>query len=107
MPRFSEWDVNAALVWITDLLRPPDLRRQAGQDRGDIAAGLQAEDGAAIVKKVEFDVTAAPDQLFVAVVIGPVFVEMGSDQVAVDDKKRTPDILDEVQIGIPAAFVLS
>ena len=32
-----------------------------------IAAGLEAENGAAVVEQVEFDITPAPDQLFLAV----------------------------------------
>ena len=87
-------------------VRPAYLRRQAGQDRGDIAAGLQAEDGAAIVKQVEFDIAATADELFVAVAVGPVLVEIGAHEMAVDDEEGAPDILGEVEVGIPAALVL-
>src|ERR1035438_4683669 len=48
--------------------RPLHLRRHRGQDRVDIAAGLQSKDGATVVEQVEFDITSAPDQLFLAVV---------------------------------------
>ena len=37
-----------------------------GQDGVDVAAGLQAEDGAAVVEQVELDVAAAADQLLLA-----------------------------------------
>ena len=46
--------------------RPLHHRRHRGQDRLDIAAGAQAEDRAAVVEQVEFDIAAAADQLLLA-----------------------------------------
>ena len=45
---------------------PAHLGRQRHQDRLDIAAGHQAELGAAVVQQVELDVAAAPHQLVLA-----------------------------------------
>ena len=50
---------------------PADFGRHGGQDRLDVAAGLEAEHGAAVVEQVELDVAAAADQLLVAVGLGP------------------------------------
>jgi hypothetical protein len=47
--------------------RPLHHRRHRRQDRVDVAAGLQAEDRAAVVEQVELDIAAAPHQLLVAV----------------------------------------
>src|SRR5262249_19146916 len=45
-------------LWVV-VVPPPRLRRQRHQDRLDAAAGLQAEDRAAVVDEVELDVAAA------------------------------------------------
>jgi len=42
-------------------LRPFRFRRQAHEDRLDVAAGLKAEQGAAIVDQIEFRIAAASD----------------------------------------------
>jgi len=41
------WDHGRALS-----LRPPDQRRHGGEDRLDIAAGLEPEDRAAVVERI-------------------------------------------------------
>jgi GMP synthase-like glutamine amidotransferase len=51
--------------------RPLHHGRHGAEDRFDIAAGLEAEGGAAVVEQVELDVAAAADQLLVAVGFGP------------------------------------
>jgi hypothetical protein len=40
-------------------LWPSHFGRQRHEDRLDIAAGLEAEEGAAVVEQVEFDIAAA------------------------------------------------
>src|SRR3546814_8297560 len=45
-------------------------RRQAHQDRVDIAAGLEPEQRAAIIDQVEFGIAAAPDELCLALFLG-------------------------------------
>src|SRR5438128_1684264 len=57
-------------------LRPLHLGRHRRQNRLDIAAGLQAEDGAAVVQQVEFHIASAPDQLFLAVFRAPRHIEI-------------------------------
>src|SRR6202047_5645307 len=52
---------------MTTLLRPFHLRRHRRQDRIDIATGLEAECGAAVVEQVEFDVATAAHQLLLAI----------------------------------------
>ena len=47
--------------------RPFHFRRHARQDGGDIAAGVQAEDGAPVVEQVELDIAAAAHELLLAV----------------------------------------
>src|SRR5690349_15365806 len=51
--------------------RPFHFGGHRGQDRVHVTAGLQAENGAAVVQQVELDITAAPDQLLLAVGIRP------------------------------------
>src|SRR5690349_6041765 len=46
-----------------ELSRPSCQRRQTHQDRVDIAAGLEAEQGAAVVEQVELGIAAAPFEL--------------------------------------------
>src|SRR5271155_5065797 len=48
-------------------LWPARQRRHRGQNRIDVAARLQAEDRAAVVEQVEFDITSAPHELLVAI----------------------------------------
>src|SRR3954447_24498724 len=52
-------------------LRPAHRRRHRGQDRRDVAAGLQPEDGAAVIEQVELDVAPAPHLLLVPVGLSP------------------------------------
>src|SRR5262245_32520910 len=52
-------------------LWPLHHRRQRREDRFDIAAGAQPEDGAAVVEQVELDVTAAPHQLLLSLGLAP------------------------------------
>src|SRR3546814_18726116 len=61
-------------------------RRQAHQDRIDIAAGLEAEQRAAAIDEVDFGIAAAPDQLLL-----PFGVGSGEATPA------TPDLREEVQ----------
>src|ERR1700744_1133086 len=60
--------------------RPLHLRRHRRQDRIHIAAGLEAERGAAIVEQVELDVASATDQLLFAVGRGPGRIEIPAHQ---------------------------
>src|SRR5690606_20549024 len=79
-------------------LRPFDLWRQARKDRVDVAAGLEAEDGATVVQEVEFDIASATDELFFAVCFGPVLVEVLAHEVVVHDLEGATDILREAEV---------
>src|SRR5690606_4924671 len=85
--------------------RPLHLGWHAGQDRLDIAARLQPEHGAAVVEQVEFDVAAAADELFLAVRLRPVLVEVPTHEVLVHDEEGAADILHEGEVGVPAALL--
>src|SRR5207302_224499 len=50
---------------------PAHQRREAHEDRLGVAAALEAEQRAAVVDEVEFDVAAAPAQLCGAILLGP------------------------------------
>ena len=63
-------------------LWPGRLRGQRHQDRLDIAAGLEAEQGAAVVEQVELDIAAAADQLVAALLVGPRLGPCGARTIA-------------------------
>ena len=69
----------------------------------NVAAGFQAENGAAIVEQIELHVAPAPDELFLAVGIRPVVVEVAPHEVLVDDQEGPADILGEAEVRRPAA----
>src|SRR5258708_3595067 len=92
------------------LLPPPSLRprhrgRQAHQDRLDIAAGLEAEQGAAIVEQVELDIAAAAHQLRLAFGGGPGLVHVPADQARIDLEEGGTHLADEGEIALPVAGV--
>src|SRR3546814_1218073 len=60
---------------------PPHARRQAHKDRLGAAAGLQAEQGAAVVDQIELDVAAAAVELELAFALAP-----GRVAAALDDR---------------------
>ena len=68
---------------------------EAGQDRVHVPAGLQPEDGAAIVEQVELDIAATADQLLLAISFGPVLIEILAHDVIVDERKGAADFLGE------------
>src|SRR6185503_15065218 len=86
-------------------LRPPDQWRHGREDRLDIAAGLQAEDGAAVVEQVELHIATAPDELLLAVGIGPGRSHIAADDLGIDAEECQPDLLGEVEIRLPIAGV--
>src|SRR6185312_11618020 len=86
-------------------LRPGHHRRQGHQDRLDIAAGLQAEDGAAIVEQVELDIAAAAHQLMLAVLLGPAFLHVAPDERRIDVEEGQSDVARKGEIALPIAAV--
>src|SRR6187399_1748567 len=69
--------------------------RHRREDRVDIAAGAQAEDGAAVVEQIELDVAAATHELLLALRLGPWRREIPVHQLGIDVQERAPDILRE------------
>src|SRR6476661_4023295 len=85
--------------------RPLNLRRQGGQDGLDIAAGLEAEERAAIVEKIEFDIAAAADELLLAVGFSPVERHVSANDRRIDVAECAADILHESKVGVPVAGI--
>ena len=87
--------------------RPFHFGRHRRQDRIDIAAGFQTENGAAVVEQVEFDIAAAPDQLLLAIGRRPRRVEIAPHQFGIDLQEGAADVLGEGEVGIPVAGVVA
>src|SRR5262245_39423342 len=81
--------------------RPLHQRRQRGEDRLDVAAGLQPEHRAAIVEQVELDVAAAADELLLAVGLVPTQRKIASHQLGIDLQEGPADILRESEGCVP------
>src|SRR3954466_2334914 len=71
---------------------PRRQRRQAHQDRIDIAAGSEAEQGAAIVDQVELRITAAPGKLDRAIRIAEGRVHPPPHQLGEDIEEGFADV---------------
>src|ERR1700693_4707038 len=85
--------------------RPLHHRRQRGQDRLDIAAGLEPEDGAAVVEQVELDIAAAPDELLLAVGLAPGRAEIATHQLGIDVAEGAAHRLREGEVALPVPAV--
>src|SRR3979490_302931 len=77
-----------------------------GQDRIDVAAGLQAKGRTTVVEQVEFDVAAAAHQLLFAIRWRPRRTEIPADQIGIDLQKRAADVLGKGEIGIPVSGIM-
>src|SRR3546814_6609986 len=78
-------------------LRPGGFRRQAHEDRLDVAAGLQAEPGAAVVEQVELGVAAAAEELVAALLLGPGLRHVAAHQGGIDLQDRSEEHTSELQ----------
>src|SRR5882757_10716437 len=87
-------------------LRPLHLGRHRRQNRIDVAAGLQTEDGAAVVQQVEFHIASAPDQLLLAVFRAPRRIEVAPDDFGIDFQQGAADLLRKREVGVPVAAVV-
>src|SRR5580704_9621251 len=85
--------------------RPARLGRQGHQDRLDIAAGHQAELGAAIMQQVELDIAAAAHQLVLALGIRPRLVHVPAHQPGIDLEERLADAAGEGEVAREVAAV--
>src|SRR5947207_6821927 len=86
-------------------LWPGRLRGQGHQDRLDIAAGLEAKAGAAVVKEIELDIAAAADQLVLPLRRGPRPVHALAHDRREHREKRVADRPDKREIALPIAAV--
>src|SRR6185437_5571044 len=85
---------------------PFGYRRHGGENAFDIAAGLQAEMGAAVIEQIEFDITAAPLGLFVAFLFGPGFHHAAADDPGLDVEKGFSNGFGEGKVAFPIAAVM-
>src|SRR5690242_18153779 len=87
-------------------LRPLHDRRHRRQDRLDITAGAQTENGAAVVEQVELDIAAAAHELFLALGLGPRRCKISLYQHRIDLAQRAADLLRKGEVGLPIARVV-
>src|SRR5690606_11465495 len=85
---------------------PANFRRHGGEDRVDVAAGLEAEGGTAVVKQVEFDVAAAPDELLVTLGVGPGSLVIAADELRIAVAESRADVAGKGKVGVPVARVV-
>src|SRR5262245_61976382 len=90
---------------MTDRSRPLHHRRQRGENRVDIAAGAQPEDGAAVVEQVELHVAAAAYELLLALGRAPRRGEIPAHQLGIDAQEGAADVLREGEVGRAVAAV--
>src|SRR5690242_16426636 len=83
---------------------PPRQRRQAHEDRVDVAAGLEAEERAAIVEKVELDVAAAEFEEALHVLLGEGRVHAPADELRDDVEESFSDVLREGEMRVEMVF---
>src|SRR3954447_2686412 len=106
---FSGWRSNETLSCFRPgafcVSRPAHARRQRGENRVDIAAGLQAKNRAAIVEGIEFDVAAAPNLLLLTFGVGPRFRPVGAYDVRIDVEKALTNVPGKREIGVPGAVL--
>src|SRR6185369_10771106 len=89
---------------LTVNLRPLHRGRHGRQDGFYVAAGLEAENGTAVVQEIEFDVATAADELFLAVSFGPRDCEVFANQPWVDSQECSTNVLCERKRLIPIRF---
>src|SRR3569623_925720 len=73
-------------------------------DRIDVAAGLEAEDGAAVVEQVEFDISAAAHELLLALGLAPRLGEVSAHEFGIDRQEGAADLLREGEGRVPVAL---
>src|SRR6185312_1029453 len=76
------------------------------QNALDIAAGLEAEGGAAVVEQIELDIAAAPFRLFGAHRVVPSLAPMAAHDPGIDIEEAEADFAGEGEILVPIAAVV-
>src|SRR5205807_4566788 len=72
----------------------------------DVAAGLQPEQGAAVIEQVELDVAAAAHQLLLALRLRPARCPIAADELRVDAQEGSAHVLREGKIRVPIAAIV-
>src|SRR5262249_38605396 len=85
--------------------RPLGDRWHGGENRLDVAAGLQPEHGAAVVEQIEFHVAPAADELLLALGLVPADRVVAPHQLGIDPEKGLADRFREREVGLPVAAV--
>src|SRR5690348_1040075 len=93
---------NAGL-WVK--LWPAHERRQAHENGLHIAARLGAELGAPVVQQVELRITAAANELLLALRPGPGLPHPSTNDLGIDVEKCQPHIAGEGEIRLPIAGI--
>src|SRR5215210_7185031 len=83
---------------------PNGQRRQAHQDRVDVAAGLQAEQSAAVVEQVELDVAAAELEQPLHFFGGKWRRHALPDDLGEDVEECLADVAGEGEVGVEMPF---
>src|SRR6266550_2930834 len=76
-------------------------RGHGGQNAFHIAAGLEPEMRAAVIKQVELDIAAAPLGLFMALFHGPAFRHAPADDLRLDVEKGFTHAFGECEVAVP------
>src|SRR6202043_1177424 len=90
----------------TKSLWPFHQRRHRGENRFDIAAGLEPEQCTAVVEQIELDIAAPPHQLLLALGFRPGLGKIAPDEPGIDAQQRAADLLGEGEIRFPVAAVM-
>src|SRR5271166_2063480 len=85
---------------------PFHQRRQGGENRLDIAAGPQAEHGAAVVQEVELDVASTTNELLIALRLVPGRRKVAPHQLRIDIQERAADVLDKSKVRVPISRIV-
>ena len=106
--RSEQWAIVAAgrnRAWssASRASRPLHYRWHRRQDRGNIPAGFESKNGAAVVEQVELNVAAATDELLFPVGFGPRGREVGAYEAGVDVEEGCADLLGKGEAGVKVA----
>src|ERR1700679_159784 len=79
---------------------PAGQRRHRGQNRGNVAAGLQAENRAAIIEQIELDVTPTAHQLLLTLGSAPRLFGVAPDDIAIGSKEALADVAHKGEVRV-------
>src|SRR5271166_5177282 len=85
-------------------LRPARLGRHGRQNGGDVAAGLQAENRAPVIKQIELDVTAPADQLLLPLGRAPWGERVSPHDLGIDGDEALTDVAHEREVVVKSGI---